>query len=49
MKDFYERHTIGIHLTVMGLGALAFLVALLSGDWRPLLISAFAAWFTVRA
>ena len=48
MASWYDRLTLPIHLAVIFIGFVAFVAAFMSGDWRPLLLTAFAAWFTVK-
>lgn len=45
---FLERHTLSIHLAVIVAGFLTFALALMSGEWRWLLVTAAACWFTVK-
>jgi hypothetical protein len=48
MVRWFERHTIAVHLVVMFAGFVAFAVAVTSGEWRLLFVTALAWWFTVR-
>jgi hypothetical protein len=42
------RYSVPIHLAIMFAGFVAAAAALMGGEWRWLLITAFATWFTVR-
>jgi hypothetical protein len=48
MGNWFERLTLPIHLAVIFAGFAAFAAALMTGEWRLLLIVAFAYWFTVK-
>lgn len=47
-RTLYERYSVRLHLLAIGVGLVAVAVALLGGDWRWLIITAFATWYTVR-
>ena len=48
MLPWFERHTVPVHLAVIAAGFVSFAAAVMSGEWRLLVITAFAWWFTVK-
>ena len=48
MTAWFERYSVAVHLAVMLAGFIAFAAALMTGEWRLLLICLFSWWFTVK-
>ena len=48
MRDWFERHSVEIYLTLIGVGIAGFFTALIVDDWRMALVSAATTWMALK-